>query len=207
MRVPNAVHEAHPWVIALIAPDFELLDAWALPAEGGSRDFDLFLETMASLDPLRSGSAASRGLFWVRSLLGSLLGWDDQTKDRPIPGSKETALSARLPAVLRGSATTTTIGGTLATAGLVPLYRTDDEWAGEISNDTVHGVLQFAWVEQGDGRYRAHLGVYVKTRGTPGRVYLKLIEPFRRFIVYPALIQQVGRAWESRDRSSRTAPR
>jgi len=35
MRIPNSAHEAHPWVIAQIAPDFKLLDAWALPVQGG----------------------------------------------------------------------------------------------------------------------------------------------------------------------------
>jgi hypothetical protein len=28
MRLPTAEHAAHPWVIAQIAPEFELIDAW-----------------------------------------------------------------------------------------------------------------------------------------------------------------------------------
>ncbi|HEX3392252.1 MAG TPA: hypothetical protein VHS55_06790 [Solirubrobacteraceae bacterium] len=36
MRLPNATHEQHPWVIAEIAPDFKLLDVWRLPAQGDS---------------------------------------------------------------------------------------------------------------------------------------------------------------------------
>jgi hypothetical protein len=28
---------------------------------------------------------------------------------------------------------------------------------------------------------------------------MKLIEPFRHFIVYPALMRHIGRAWETRD--------
>jgi hypothetical protein len=50
MRLPKAELEAHPWVIAQIAPDFELIDAWALPAQGGRDDFDALLEIMAFLD-------------------------------------------------------------------------------------------------------------------------------------------------------------
>jgi hypothetical protein len=34
MRTPNAVHEAHPWRIREIAPDFTVEDVWALPAHG-----------------------------------------------------------------------------------------------------------------------------------------------------------------------------
>ena len=197
MRLPNSAHEAHPWVIGRIAPDFRLLDAWAVPAEGGPDDFDLFLEVMASFDPATAESALSRALFSLRLRLGAWLGLDDAT-ERPIPGCPETTLSVRLPEKLRGSATGPVIGHTMQQAGFVPLYRTDDEWAAEVSNATVHGVLQLAWVGQEDGRFRGRMGVYVKPRGTLGEAYLMFIEPFRHFIVYPALMRQIERAWAAR---------
>jgi hypothetical protein len=204
VRLPNSVHEAHPWVIRQIAHDVKLLDVWALPVHGGPEDFDAFLEGMASFDPTNTGSVVSRALFWVRLRLGALFGWDDATKKRQIPGRSETSLAARLPNVLRGSATSSVISGTMrnAAGGFVPLYRTEDEWAAEISNDTVHGVLHLAWVEEGDGRYRAQMGIYVKPRGRLGALYMKLIAPFRHLIVYPSLMRQIGRAWDARD----TAP-
>jgi Protein of unknown function (DUF2867) len=198
MRLPNTAHEAHPWVIGRIAPDFRLLDAWTVPAEGGPGDFDSFLEVMTSFDPANAESALSRALFSVRRRLGALLGWDDATTERPIPGCTETTLSARLPEGLQGSATGPVISGTVEQAGFVPLYRTDDEWAAEVSNATVHGVLQLAWVEQGEGRFRGQMGIYVKPRGKLGEVYLMFIEPFRHLIVYPALMRQIGRAWDAR---------
>ena len=201
MRLPNSAHEARPWVIGEIAPDFKLLDVWALPVQGGLHDFHSFLEAMASIDPTDAGSTVSRALFRVRLRLGDWFGWDDATKQRPIPGCSETTLAARLPDRLRGSAKGPLIGETMkrVAGGFTPLYRTDDEWAAEISNDTVHGVLHLGWVEEGDGRYRAQMGVYVKPRGWLGEVYLKLIEPFRHLIVYPALMRQIGRAWDARD--------
>jgi hypothetical protein len=82
--------------------------------------------------------------------------------------------------------------------GFVPLYRTDDEWAAEISNETVHGVLHLGLVDQGEGRCRVQMGVYVKARGWFGEIYMKLIEPFRYRIVYPALMRQIERAWNAR---------
>jgi Protein of unknown function (DUF2867) len=203
MRLPNSAHEAHPWVIAQIAPDFSLLDAWAVPAQGGPDDFDSFLEVMASFDPADAESVLSRALFSLRLRLGAWLGLDDATKERPIPGCTETTLSARLPAGLRGSATGPVVSDTTQQAGFVPLYRTDDEWAAEVSNATVHGVLQLAWVELGEGRFRGQMGVYVKPRGKLGEAYLMFIEPFRHFIVYPALMRQIGRAWDARSPTKR----
>ena len=200
MRIPNSAHDVHPWVIAEIAPDFTLLDVWALPARGGADEFDSFLEVMASFDPANAESAVSRALFSLRYRLGGWLGWDDVTKKRPIPGCSETTLSARLPDELRGTALTPTISGAMRRAGgaFTPLYRTEEEWAAELSNGTVHGVLHLAWVEQGAGDHRAQLGVYVKPRGRLGETYLRLIQPFRHLIVYPAVIRQVGRAWDAR---------
>lgn len=194
MRLPTAEHQAHPWVIARIAPDFELIDAWALPAQGGRDDFAALLEIMASLDGAKAESAVTRALFRVRYQLGAWFRWDDAARQLPIPGCVETTLSQRLPEDLRGSAT----GLELSTASFTPLYRAGDEWAAEMSNGTVHAVLHLAWVDQGEGRYCGQMGVYVKPRGRPGATYMALIRPFRHLVVYPALMRQIGRAWEAR---------
>lgn len=202
MKLPNSVHERHQWVISEIALDFRLLDVWALPAEGGPDEFDALLEGLAAFDPSESQSTVSRMLFAVRLLLGRVFGWDDPTEKRPIPGCTETTLEDRLPHELLGTATRPEMGSVIreVAGGFVPLYRTDDEWAAEISNDTVHGVVHLAWVAQGGDRYRGQMAVYVKPRGFAGEAYMKLIEPFRRFIVYPALMRQIARAWEARRR-------
>ena len=83
----------------------------------------------------------------------------------------------------------------------VPLYRTRDEFAAEISNRTVHGVMHLAWVDLGAGRYRGQMAVYVKPRGLFGRAYMAAIKPFRHLIVYPALLKQIARTWERRPRA------
>jgi hypothetical protein len=194
MRLPNSDHESHPWRIAEVAPDFRLVDAWALPARGGPGDFATLLEVMSSLDPTRGRSAAARLLFGIRLLLGRLLGWDDPGARLPIPGDRESSLSARLPEDLRGTATELAS----RSLGFIPLYSTDREWAAEISNKTVHGVLQLAWVEQDGGHFQGRLGVYVKSRGALGAAYMALITPFRHLIVYPALMRQIEQAWDAR---------
>ena len=200
MRLSRSDHERHDWVMGRIAPDFDLLDAWALPVEGTLDDFDEAVELLTSMEPGGSGSRVTRFLFAVRYRLGELLGWDRETNELPIPGCVETSLRDRLPAELRGSVPDEPVvdASHPEAGGFVPVFRTDREWAAELSNHTVHGVLQLGWVEQEPGRYRGQLGVYVKPRGRFGPAYLRLIAPFRHLIVYPALMRQTERRWAAR---------
>lgn len=89
----------------------------------------------------------------------------------------------------------TSAGADFGSLPFSPLYRTDREAAAELSNKTVHGVAHFAWVEQGGGRYRGQMAVYVKPRGLFGRAYMAAIKPFRYLIVYPALMREFERTW------------
>ena len=79
-----------------------------------------------------------------------------------------------------------------------PVFATSTEWVAELSNATVHAVVQLGWVDEGQGRWRGRLGVYTKPRGWLGRLYMLAIAPFRHFVVYPAMLRQVGRAWQRR---------
>jgi hypothetical protein len=197
VREANAVHQARGWQIDRIAPDFRLLDVWVLPVEGSAADFDAGLRLLTSFDPTGGGSLPARALFWIRFRLGELFGWDDGAA-RPIPGCSETTLRDRLPDTLRQQPPLPDVGAELqrAAGGFVPVYRTDDEWAGELSNATVHGVLHLSWVEENAGHYRGRMAVYVKPRGRMGEAYLRLIDPFRHLVVYPALMRHIGRTWE-----------
>jgi hypothetical protein len=198
MRIPNAVHESRPWRIGEVAPDFTLEDAWALPVYGGAGDFPALLEIMVSRDLAREASPVTRALFAVRWQLGRWFGWD-RAAERPIPGRNEASgvsevsLAGRLPGDLRGTAAGLTSGSLFS-----PLYRTDTEFAAEISNETVHGVLHLGWVDRGQGRYQGQMAVYVKPRGRFGKQYMAFITPFRHWIVYPALLRQIERAWQGR---------
>src|ERR1700735_645739 len=197
MRLANSEHESRAWRITEVAPDFRLEDVWALPAQGRLEDFAKLLEVLASLDPEQSRSRATRTLFAIRYRLGGWLGWDDPQHPLSIPASRETTLSARLPRDLRGTAT----GVELSTQDFIPLYRTDVEWAAEISNKTVHAVLHLTWVEKGTDRYQGQMGVYVKPRGRLGTAYMAAIAPFRHRIVYPALMREIERAWKAQTRT------
>ncbi|HST54442.1 MAG TPA: DUF2867 domain-containing protein [Solirubrobacteraceae bacterium] len=205
MRLPNAAHEAYPWRIREIAPDFKVEDVWALPVHGGAEDFRTLLEIIASGDPANAQSAATRLLWRVRDRLGSLFSLGristaiDSNRDRgagelPIPGTDQTTLTDRLPADLRNTAADVDFGS----LPFAPLYRTDVEFAAELSNQTVHAVMHLAWVDQGEGSYQGQMAVYVKPRGRLGQGYMALIKPFRYWIVYPALLRQVEREWNAR---------
>ncbi len=197
MRLANSEHESHAWRITEVAPDFRLEDAWELPAQGGARDFASLLEVVGSLDPSAAESRATRALFSIRYRIGGWLGWDEPRPSASRAERAETTLSARLPRDLRG----TTAGVQLRSSDFTPLYRTDVEWAAELSNRTVHAVMHLAWVDRGEGRYRGQMGVYVKPRGRFGSAYMAAIAPFRHLIVYPALMREIDRGWQARRRS------
>jgi len=205
MRLPNSEHESRPWRIREIASDFTLEDVWALPAHGGAEDFQALLELMAAADPANAESLPTRVLWRVRDRLGSWFdlgrisapldsGRDDEAGKLPIPGKDETSLAGRLPEDLLGTVADLDFGS----LPFVPLYRTDVEFAAEISNKTVHAVMHLAWVDQGEGRYQGQMAVYVKPRGLFGKGYMELIKPFRYLIVYPALMRQTERTWNAR---------
>jgi Protein of unknown function (DUF2867) len=194
MRLANSEHDSPAWRIREVAPDFRLEDAWELPVHGGADDFAALLEVISSLDPREAESRATRALFGIRYWVGGRLGWDDTQRDLPIPEQSETTLSARLPEDLRGSVA----GVELRSSDFTPLYRTDGEWAAELSNQTVHAVMHLAWVERGAGSYRGQMGVYVKPRGRFGMAYMAAIAPFRHLIVYPALMREIDRGWKAR---------
>ena len=197
MRIPNDVHESGPWRIREIARDFTVEDVWALPAYGDAEDFETLVQYLLSASPSDTNSIPTRVLWGVRDLLGKWFGLgrisesSDRTGELPIPGTTETSLAGRLPEDLRGTAADLHF----SSLPFVPLYRTGDEFAAEISNQTVHGVMHLAWVDQGDGRFQGQMAVYVKPRGTLGKGYMALIKPFRYLIVYPALMRRVEHEW------------
>ena len=158
---------------------------WALPTPGGPDDFPRLVERMVSFDPSRASSAA-RVLFAVRSIAGALLRLDDPGTG---VGSRVAALRERLPPDLRDRPP-----GPDAPP-FTSVYLVGDEWALELANRTVHGVLHVGWVPDGNGGHRGQMAILVKRNGLLGGVYMRAITPFRHLLVYPALMQAIGRDW------------
>jgi hypothetical protein len=191
MRLPNTAHTSRPWRIHELTRDFRLEDVWALPTPGGRDDFRWLVQAIASGDPARGPSRAARTLFAIRWKIGQLLGWD-----RPDAGlgSRVPTLRNRLPADLRDAPS----GPDFDTLPFTSLYLIDDEWAAEIANRTVHGVMHIGWVSDGTGGYRGQMAVLVKRNGLFGAAYMAAIRPFRHLLVYPRMIRQIERGWRAR---------
>ena len=187
-------HTLRPWRIHELAKDFQVLDVWALPTPGGARDFERLVELWSTFDAQRS-SPVVRALFAIRWALGRAL-----RLDRPEAGLGERVetLRDRLPVDLRGSPT----GLVNEESPFRPLYLTDDEFAIEIANRTVHGVMHVGWVRNGGGDFRGQMAVLVRPNGGLGVAYLAAIAPFRHLVVYPLMMRDIGRAW----REQRSAP-
>lgn len=198
MRLPTSTHVSRRWRIHEIARDFVVEDVWALPASGGAHDFCTLLDVFTSLEFPDSAPLPVRVVWKARDRLGRWFGLgristptDDTVDTLPIPGTSETTLMDRVPDDLQGTAVTSVAPG----APFRPLYRTEDEYAAELSNRTVHSVMHLGWVEQGDGRYRGQMAVLVKPRGRFGTAYMAFIKPFRYALVYPALMRAIERGW------------
>jgi Protein of unknown function (DUF2867) len=190
-RLPDAEHTSRPWRIHELTGDFRLEDVWALPTPGGPDDFHLLVERIASGDPAQqSPSRAARALWAIRWKLGEIFGWDDPGSGL---GARVPTLRDRMPADLREAAP----GPDFEDLPFKPLYLLDDEWAAEIANRTVHGVMHLSWVPDGSGGYRGQMAVLVKPNGLFGSAYMAAIRPFRHLIVYPPMLRQIGRQWQS----------
>ena len=197
-RLPNSAHTSRPWRIHEVAGDFRVADVWALPTPGSREDFHLLVEGIAANDPAKVPSRAARALWAIRWKLGELFGWDDPETG---VGSRVPSLRDRLPADLRDGPR----GPEFAELPFTTLFMTDDEWAAEIANKTVHGVMHLGWVKDGAGGYRGQMAVLVKTNGLFGSAYMAAIRPFRHLVVYPQLIRRLEREWRARP-TARTPP-
>ena len=195
MRLPNTAHTSRPWRIHELTRDFRLEDVWVLPAPGGPDDFARAVELIASFDTSQSSSRAVRTLFAIRWKLGELLGWDGP--DTGV-GARVPTLRDRLPADLRDAPSGPDFGALPFTS----LYLLEDEFAAEIANGTMHGVMHIGRVPDGSGGYRGQMAVLVKPNGLFGNAYMAAIDPFRHRVVYPPMIRGIGQAWRGRARSA-----
>ena len=197
MRLPNSAHTSRPWRIHEFTRDFRLEDVWALPTPGGPEDFARLVQMVASSDPSQSSLGAVRTLFAIRWKVGELLGWDGPEASL---GSRVPTLRDRLPVDLRDAPS----GPDFQALPFTSLYLLDDEWAAEIANRTMHGIMHIGWVPDQTGGYRGQMAVYVKPNGLLGTAYMAAIRPFRHLIVYPQMMRETGRNWRARAGGIRT---
>jgi hypothetical protein len=188
MKLPDSEQTSRPWRIHELTKDFRLLDVWGLPTPGGPDDFPRLVEIVAGGDSAETPSRAARALWAIRWKLGEVFGWDEVDAD-DLPNWQ--MLRDRLPADLREGPK----GPEFDKLPFTSVYLLDDEWAAELANKTVQGVLHLAWVPDGQGSYRGQMSVYVKPNGLFGKAYLAAIQPFRHLVVYPPMMRELERRW------------
>jgi hypothetical protein len=170
-----------------VLDDVPLHDVSAVDLSGGGRG-----RTISDVRALVSGAAPPRlvrTLLGLRLAIGRLFGWD-----RARHVHDESSYVHRLSPELRRRSL---VAPGTPEGPFRQLFVLDRESLAEIQNATVHAFLAMALVEQERG-YRLYWGVYVKPVSRWSGLYMALIEPFRRFIVYPELLRQINRAWAAR---------
>ncbi|MFL5897040.1 MAG: DUF2867 domain-containing protein [Solirubrobacterales bacterium] len=197
-KLANSEQTSRPWRIHELTEDFRLLDVWALPTPGGPDDFSRLVEIVAGGDSAQTPSRAARALWAIRWKLGEVFGWDE-VEPSDLPDWR--MLRDRLPADLREGPT----GPEFDKLPFKPVYLLEDEWAAELANKTVHGVLHLSWVPDGQDAYRGQMSVYVKPNGAFGKAYLAAIQPFRHLVVYPPMMRELERRWRE-EGERRAAP-
>jgi Protein of unknown function (DUF2867) len=194
-RLPLRVHDFLSGVT--------LHDVWAidLPRTRSGITLDEFLRTAdagsqvncdcCESDRGRKGSLLTRSpvvrtLLNIRFFVGRLLGWDHE------PGSTAwKTFTTRL--------TTADRSKSLAPAGTPEglfrvVYRFENEQLLELINRTAHAAALSALIETAHD-YRFYFGVYVRSVGRFTPVYMTLIDPFRKLVVYPSLLRNVRATW------------
>jgi hypothetical protein len=190
IRVPRSEFQALTLEAHRLLKDVPLKDVSAvdLPGEESGRT----LADLESSSPDLDANIATRALFRLRFWLGKVFGWDSDSKGLPA-----VSVIRRLPLEL--AKRSLIIPGT-PSSGFRVVYSFECESLSEIINATVHAFLCRALVRI-DGGYRLYLAVYVRPVSRWTAAYMALIEPFRRFIVYPSLLRAIRRRWvESQNR-------
>jgi hypothetical protein len=75
------------------------------------------------------------------------------------------------------------------------VYRFENEQLLEVQNRTVHAAALSALVA-GTDHYRFYFAVYVLQGTWMTPIYMGLIDPFRKSIIYPALLKRVRATWD-----------
>jgi hypothetical protein len=163
-----------------------LHDVWAIDLPHVRRGITLN-EFLNNLNPrFVRYPPAVRALVNIRLALGWIFDWNCE----PAASASETFASR-----LTASDRSTTLAPPGEREGMFRVvYRFENEQLLEVINRTAHAGALSALVETANA-YRYYFGVYVQnvSRFTP--VYMALIDPLRKLVVYPLLLGMVQERW------------
>jgi len=168
--------------------DVPLHDVWAvdLPKHRDGVTLSEFLRR-ASQGGFNRFPPAARALFGIRLFLGRIFRLEAEPKD-----AVAASFAGRLTPEDR--ARSFIVSGTREGLFRV-VYRFENEQLLEIQNRTVHAAALSALAERADS-YRFYFAVYVRQRTWITPFYMGLIDPFRKWIVYPAMLKTIRATWD-----------
>ncbi|HSK70653.1 MAG TPA: DUF2867 domain-containing protein [Pyrinomonadaceae bacterium] len=129
----------------------------------------------------------TKGLFWLRTLIGEILRWDDvpelaqSVSYLPRLSAEERAKSLIPPGKVAGISQV--------------LYCYENEIMLEIINKTVHCFWGLALERAPDG-YNVYNAVYVKDLNWRTPIYMTLVSPVLKWVIYPAIEKSIRENWE-----------
>jgi hypothetical protein len=201
MMINKENHFGRSWKVNEIANDFILWDVWEIPivaTNSINENFQSFYRiALETFTKMQRNTTLVSFLFTLRYWLSKVFPLDKNINTLPIPGCQETTIKTRLNGKdLEKSKAGKAIKGNNTNLEFRPVYLFENESLHELSNDTVHALMHVGWIKKKENYYTATLAIYIKPRGIYGRTYLKLIEPFRHHIVYPAMMKVMKAQWQ-----------
>ena len=174
-------------VHALLA-GVSLHDAWAvdLPRVHEGVALDVFQRILSQHRLIGRLPPPARALFGLRLFLGRIFRLEDQPKGA---GAASFAKGLTAEERARSSVPPGKPDGLFRV-----VYRFENELLLELHNRTVHAALLTALAKTEAG-FRFYLAVYVCKAGWITPAYMALIDPFRRWIVYPAMLKNIRAIW------------
>lgn len=189
-RLVPAEFQAKDFRVNSFLDDVPLHDVWVFRLQGGDEGLTLrdAQEVLAEFSPLDANTAVAL-LVGFRMFFGGLIGLDDEKYfDQRSSYTNRLTEEDRALSLEQPEAT-----GEL----FRPVYRFDNEQLAEMMNRTAHAFFCMAIEPAGDG-YTMYWAIYVRETGGLTPIYMSLIDPFRRYIVYPAIVRSVERTWAAR---------
>ncbi|HEY4442284.1 MAG TPA: DUF2867 domain-containing protein [Candidatus Elarobacter sp.] len=185
-QISRHEYEALPLRAHKFLAGIPLHDAWAveLPRTRGGVTLDAYLRTGTQLF---APSPIVRALLRIRYAVGRPFGWDRAA-------AKATAAQTFADRLTADDRARSLVPAGTRDGAFHIVYRFENEQLSELINATAHAAALSALVETETG-YRFYLAVYVRAVTPLTPVYLALVDPFRKLIVYPSLLRGVRTAW------------
>ena len=187
-QISAAEYGALPLRVHTLLADVPLHDVWVvdLPRIREGVTLDEFYRLLSQHRLIGRLPLSAHALFRLRFFLGRIFRLEDQPKGA---GAASFARGLTAEDRARSSLAPGTADGLFRV-----VYRFENELLLEMHNRTAHAALLMALAES-EGGYRFYLAVYVCRAGWITQVYMALIDPFRRWIVYPAMLKNILAIW------------